>query len=292
MKKEIKFNSVSEILSYIYNLSLNQSSFRFRGQADYDWPLKPSIYRYNSFKRYQTVDYENNILSVKPKSPQPPLTHTNFDLEWLMLCQHYGIPTRLVDWTMDVLVALFFACHGNNERNEDGALFICNKNDYDSFSAFEDKVMKTQKMVFVNTSIINPRMRAQSGCFMLWGHSPLDRDVSTESYDIWQYQDSMEGDFFLEKLCIQKESKKIILRELNQIYSITSSSLYLRNGYLEKNFGKQFKDLKEQSRLMTLYRTDADRLSTSEEKKARSYFKSDCRTMFGNCVNLSNISMG
>jgi hypothetical protein len=60
--KQIK--SVSETLSFVYNLSLNESTFRFRGQASYDWTLQPSIYRYNSFKRYQTVDFEHNILLI------------------------------------------------------------------------------------------------------------------------------------------------------------------------------------------------------------------------------------
>ena len=290
MNKDNKLKSVSEVLTYVYNLSLNQSSFRFRGQADYSWTLQPSIYRYNSFRRYQTVEYEYNILSAKSNIPQPPLTHTNFDLEWLMLCQHYGIPTRLLDWSMDVLISLFFACYGNNERNEDGALFICNQNDYKIFSAFEEKVMDTQELVFVNTSIVNPRMRAQSGCFMLWGHAPLNREESTESYDLWQYHEKTQGERFIEKWCIPKEFKKSILQELNTVYSITSNSIYLHNGYLEKIYDKAFKTLKEQSRLNTLYRTDADRLSKYEEEKAKSFFKIDFRNAFGDCFNLSKIS--
>lgn len=285
----MNINSVTDALKYTYNLSLNQSSFRFRGQANYNWTLQPSIYRYNSFKRYQTVDFENNLLNSKPNPAIPPLTYTEFDLEWLMLCQHYGIPTRLMDWSMDVLISLFFACYGENETNNDGALFVCNQNDYQIFSAFEKKVMEAQELVFVNTSVINPRMRAQSGCFMLWGHAPLNREESTESYDLWEFQKKSSQDYFVEKLRIPKNKKKNILHELETVYSINKNSLYLSNGFLENKYKNGFEQLKEQSKLMTLYKTDADRLSTQEEKIARSYFRVDCRNMIGNCINLSQM---
>ena len=99
----------------------------------------------------------------------------------------------------------------------------------------------------------------------------------------------MDGEYFIEKICIPKEHKKDILWELNTIYSITSSSIYLRDGYLEKNYGQAFNKLKEEARLKTLYTTDADKLSKSEEAKAKSYFKIDCRNMIKDCPSLSKI---
>jgi hypothetical protein len=283
----MNINSVSDALKFAYNLDLNQSTFRFRGQSDFDWTLQPSIYRFNSFKRYQTVEFENNLLLAKPQNPIPPLTFTEFDLEWLMLCQHYGIPTRLMDWTTDVLISLFFACHG--DTNKDGALFVCNQNDYPIFSAFKQKVMEAQELVFVNTSVINPRMRAQSGCFMLWGHAPLNREKSTESYDLWEYQKNTTTNYFIQKIRIPNQNKQSILTELEMVYSISENALYLENGFLETQYKKRFEQLKEQVRLMTLYKTDADKLTKVEEDVARSLFRIDCRNMIGNCFNLSKI---
>ncbi|WP_034894739.1 FRG domain-containing protein [Gillisia sp. Hel_I_29] len=282
----MEIKSVTEAFEYLYNLSLNNSDFRFRGQANYEWTLIPSIYRFNNFQRYQTVQFEKNILQAKPPKPNPPLTYTNFELEWLMICQHYGVPTRLIDWTADILIALFFAC--SNEQINDGALFVCNQNDYPLFASYEDQIMETQKLAFVSTTVNNPRMRAQSGSFMIWGHSPLS-DEKTESYDLWEYHKEENKSHFLEKILIPSKFKKAIMKQLDEFYSINYSNLYLENGYLEKTYFSDFQKLKENSRLATLYVTDADKLTEKEEKIARSMFKFDCRNMFGGCIRLSKI---
>lgn len=284
----MNINSTSEALSYLYQLSLNQASFRFRGQSDFDWTLMPSVYRYSDFQRFQAVEFERHLLQAKPPKPIPPLTHTDFQIEWLMICQHYGVPTRLIDWTNDILIALFFACSDKTNEHKDGALFICNQNDYPIFTAYKDHIMDIQQLAFVSTNVINPRMRTQSGSFMLWGHAPLDEN-GTESYDLWQYHEKQENKLFMDKICIPNNSKNKILEELKEIYTISHDNIYLKNGFLEKTFKTQFENLKENCRLTTLYTTDADRLTKSEEIKAKSMFRIDCRNMIGGCVKISSM---
>ncbi len=284
----MNINSTSEALTYLYQLSLNQTSFRFRGQADKTWKIKPSIYRYSGFYRYQTTLYEKEILGAKPPNVNPPLTHTNYGLEWLMVCQHYEIPTRLVDWSTDILSALFFACYGHGEMTKDGSLYICKQSDYPLYSKYDESLANNQELAFVSTYVMNPRMRNQSGCFMMWGHSP--KDDSTETYDLEEYQEQEGKSFFLEKLNIPSESKHKILKELEEYYSITFDSIYLKNGYLETQYGTGFKNLKEIAKQVTLHLTDADRLTEAENKKVIEMSGGIDRTnMFGNCINLRKV---
>ncbi len=278
--------STAEALQYLYNISLTASNLKFRGQSNSTWSLSPTIYRYSNFKRYQAIVHERELLKARPLHPNPPLTHTSHEIEWLMVCQHYEIPTRLLDWTSDILIALFFACSGKNEIENGGALFICNQDKYPQFNLYQEKIIKEQKLAFINTYIVNPRMRFQSGSFMLWGASPLN-DKSKESYDLWEYHTQNNDKEFLIKLVIPQNFKTKILNELHLIYGISNDTVLLKNSYLGKTFSKQFIALKEQLRLSTLYQTNSDELTVQEKKKAKAFFKIDIENWLSGCISLS-----
>jgi hypothetical protein len=282
-----EISSINELLNYIYSLSSLNSTYRYRGQANFDWSLQPSIYRYENLKRYQTMFFEEILLSHKPTQPIPNILNTSLNIEWLMLCQHYNIPTRFLDWTSDILISLYFAC--NDSFESDGSLFICNQNDYETIPAIDYDPMEIQNLVFINTNIINPRMRAQSGCFMVWGHSPLNKEISTESYDLWEYHDTnLDKNHIIQKIKIPKFKKKQLLNDLDTIYGINHNSIYLKP-HFERNISNKFSIIKKTSLKYTLYITEAERLSIFEREIIKKRIPHIGENAFGGCVNMKMI---
>jgi type I restriction enzyme M protein len=82
----------------------------YRGMTDVSWELRPSVGRlYNYIPSLEKQMLDSFKVGARP--------HLNFepknDWEWISLAQHHGLPTRLLDWTKNPLVATYFAVEEN-----------------------------------------------------------------------------------------------------------------------------------------------------------------------------------
>ncbi len=109
--------------------TLNQKSpdlkFVYRGSSDFRWELVPSLVR-----RFEELPMGYGLehdLAVDFRSEIPELfQNTQSNFEKIAIMQHFGIPTRLLDFSLNPLVALYFAC-AENPRTQGRVVFSRSK---------------------------------------------------------------------------------------------------------------------------------------------------------------------
>ena len=114
--------SLSEYTSILEN-SLRRTNrvVLFRGQ-NMDWPLIPQIGRVSLHKaRAREEEYMLRDFFTYARSHLRKEDLTK--LEKLSIAQHYGVPTRLLDWTEDPLTALYFATNDGPKSIASGVVW-------------------------------------------------------------------------------------------------------------------------------------------------------------------------
>jgi transcription antitermination factor NusG len=273
-RKEINIEvikSVSQYLSFLKKISINDKECFYRGQSNFKWNLLPYIYR-------ESVWIKNEKLMIDQmlqNNPEEFNYETTFDT--LSKLQHYNLPTRLIDVTINPLVALYFACIANSL--EDGQVYIflpsdkkikyidsdtvsvlsniskmeidfgnenIIKKDIGRFIHFirkekpffenrlEDECLNNY--VFVKANYNNKRITKQNGAFILVGIGKTKKEPAV-------VEETLTIDKKITKLLIPFNSKKNIIKEL-ELLSIHSGTLfpeidnvaeYIKTSFLKKN---------------------------------------------------------
>lgn len=101
--------------------------------------------------------------------------------ELLALAQHHGLPTRLLDWTLNPLVGLYFAVEPDGDQ--DSAVYAKLSSNWIDGNRIRrvDPLSITEVSVFA-PPYISPRIRAQAGHFTVQPDptEPLTADQSTK----------------------------------------------------------------------------------------------------------------
>lgn len=185
MTKEI--NNISELLkNLVDDLGDYDEDIWFRGQSDFSWSLFPGLFRFKEGP-------SESILLTRFKQSAALLIDTSpkDDFDWLFLMQHYGVPTRLLDWTESPLTALYFAIDDLAYEDKDSALWLLKPIELNKIAkiasdeknyipSFDDDYLKNydvsnmnsnRKVAFSPVATIatrnNPRIQAQLGVFTI-----------------------------------------------------------------------------------------------------------------------------
>ncbi|MBS1972321.1 MAG: FRG domain-containing protein [Bdellovibrionales bacterium] len=203
MEYRHKINSLSQYLEIISKAGkfATKSPLWFRGQRSDKLGLVPGIYRRSN--KHLKRDEKSPIIEFFQLSNNF-LERENLDgWDWLALMQHYGLPTRLLDWTESSLVALYFALKDGESPQDFPTIWIIDPYALNLKSIDDDNIQLAwgsrlfpwlpeslriegavkhliEKKPSFNEAgkypiatyvrYTNPRIIAQSGAFTLHGH--------------------------------------------------------------------------------------------------------------------------
>ena len=246
LDEAVTINDLSEFTGRVLAQPVFVESPRwYRGCGKSSYELIPTLYRHPTAKSVgDLMALESQIIDRFKERSMPYLPgRLTKDWEYLFLMQHYGVPTRLLDWTENPFFALFFALssadcknsNGEKQYSDDAAVWILNPVDWNqwalkeiSFSgsilSFESDYLQaylpktnweymSDEPLAIYGVYNSPRIATQRGVFTIFG----------------KYTCKMESKKFpetaLSKLIIPKDHIASIFDELTSI-GITDSSLF------------------------------------------------------------------
>jgi hypothetical protein len=192
----------------------DETALWFRGVGNSEYTLSPTIHRHPNIQDETTLlDYENRLITRFNERSVPYLKNRLDDIwDRLFLMQHYGMPTRLLDWTENPLLALFFALSSaaqdvSGGYNNDAAVWVLSPSKWNqevfghtrfkgnalsptdamvkSYSPGTDPVYMNEKPVAILGIHNSPRIVAQRGSFCLFGKSltPMENFYTSGTFE-------------------------------------------------------------------------------------------------------------
>jgi hypothetical protein len=220
----------------------------WRGHSDRDWTLKASIWRpkHAGFAGNEIafINHFQGRAICQQESRRLPQD----EVEWLLLAQHYRLPTRLLDWTESPLVALYFAVTPDDADREtadkDACLWALSPTKLNQeFSNPMDPNNRQDGLVSVKESIVQGIVSASFGVkqtealkaafpkvLALQPWESNERIIAqTGRFTLHSSQDAIEtlafGRAYLKRVIIPREAKEVLRRRLD-VFGVRRWSIF------------------------------------------------------------------
>ena len=263
---EIVISSEAEFRAQLKKSDFDEASHLYRGQADANWPVNCSAVRRMASNHASPVKarlmnsllvgyLEFLIAKARMRNVLPHGFDTaSPDLELLALLQHQGAATGLIDFTLQPLVALWFACNGS--QTEDGAVHFLSRTSTTEISERKDierplgSLYENNVLWMWEPSALGNRIVAQRSVFV-FGVAEVDEPAK------------------IGRFLVQADSKRDILLQLESLYGINEETLYPDfPGFAVANASDRFFDTK----LTASYWQALNELATTNEERAQAHY--------------------
>lgn len=179
--KSIEIHSIDQYIHEILALRNVKSDFCiFRGQR-VNAPLTPSIARFDHDDGIAAIE-QRMLADLRRMGKLLIPDAVSDDWELLILAQHYGLKTRLLDWSSNPLVAMFFAIRDIDDSKSPSYVYAFTGNDgqiIDKENAWVHPVdsspFEISELRVLRPSLNNERIKAQSGWFTVHPYDEKER---------------------------------------------------------------------------------------------------------------------
>lgn len=253
MKHSKEVNNIQELFEAIKSIqSAYPYTLWYRGHANSSWQLKPSVQR-NNLKNYER-NIANSFYHRASQIMANKFPKKSYD-QWVSLMQHYGVPSRLLDWTYSPLVALYFSLSDMEKyKSNSGCIWILYPNLLNKLAGFDSHIypidsttaLNMLKPIFTGHYVANEltekkilacfsvsadlRIYSQKSAFTIHGTNtaPLERMFNT----------------YLYKLIIPS-SRKEYFKDVLNTFGIIESAIFPDYEHISKDIIQKYKQKKD-----------------------------------------------
>jgi hypothetical protein len=172
--ENITVQTLGEFTTQIENNFDKDNDVLFRGHEDSRWQLIPSIARGR-----RTRDPTDSEIFMLERFQRQSLPFLKVDLntltlwDWMAIAQHHGLPTRLLDWSLNPFAALWFVVKKHpKEGVTNGAVWILQPEDEDVATDEEMNSIECERYRVFRPKHITERITAQVAYFTV--HKKLE----------------------------------------------------------------------------------------------------------------------